>query len=229
MEKFEVLRVGSKGKDVKKWQVFLIAMKLLAEGQADEKFGPKTEKATKEYQELRGLWIDGFVGKNTIKAAEKDGFEKTEHFSRYVDELIIHITASNPNATVEDLRRQHMQNNGWSDIGYHWVMTSDGVLHEGRPEEIIGAGVLGNNATTIHISYVSRGNDYDNDSPYGTYMTDAQKREFPKAVAGILKRRKLTISDLTGHNDYDSGKACPCFKVRMERKFLEDVQENLAA
>ncbi|PEJ48210.1 hypothetical protein CN692_24190 [Bacillus sp. AFS002410] len=52
------LKVGSQGKDVERIQR---AVKVDVDG----KFGPKTEKAVKEYQKRKGLTVDGIVGQQT--------------------------------------------------------------------------------------------------------------------------------------------------------------------
>ncbi|PEJ57385.1 hypothetical protein CN692_13305 [Bacillus sp. AFS002410] len=52
------LKEGGKGKDVERIQR---AVKVDVDG----KFGPKTEKAVKEYQKRKGLTVDGVVGQQT--------------------------------------------------------------------------------------------------------------------------------------------------------------------
>ena len=54
---------------------------------------------------------------------------------RNIDEIIIHCTATRENVpiSVEQVRRWHVIENGWSDIGYHFLIGLDGVVHTGRP------------------------------------------------------------------------------------------------
>ena len=65
-------------------------------------------------------------------------------------EIIIHCSATRINAgmryTVEQLRKDHLAN-GWSDIGYHFYITVDGVVHNCRPISKVGAHSLGHNNT----------------------------------------------------------------------------------
>jgi hypothetical protein len=65
---------GTGGNDVTTWQAFLISQGILEAGGADGRFGPKTEKATKDYQAKHGLEADGIVGPKTIAAAVAEGF-----------------------------------------------------------------------------------------------------------------------------------------------------------
>ncbi len=69
-----VLQQGLQGSDVKKWQLFLIGQRLDA-APADGDFGPRTQRATMEFQTRHGLVSDGVVGLKTLGAAMKLGFE----------------------------------------------------------------------------------------------------------------------------------------------------------
>jgi hypothetical protein len=69
------LQQGSQGQDVQRWQAFLIAQGLLAAGEADGIFGPKTKAATSSFQGKHGLEADGIVGPNTLARANALGFE----------------------------------------------------------------------------------------------------------------------------------------------------------
>jgi peptidoglycan hydrolase-like protein with peptidoglycan-binding domain len=72
----KILKVGSKGADVIKWQHFLIGQNFLYKGEADGDFGPKTLKATKLFQQQQNLWpIHGEVDGKTLGAAMALGFE----------------------------------------------------------------------------------------------------------------------------------------------------------
>lgn len=143
-----------------------------------------------------------------------------------ITKVTVHITASNPNATVEDIRRMHKAQ-GWSDIGYHWLVDSKGKVYPGRPESKTGAHVAGHNSGNIGISYISRGADNEPNAPYGKFMTPAQASALEIKVADILYRYDLSIDDIYGHNDFNPGKACPCFKVRKSVEFLHNVQDVL--
>jgi N-acetylmuramoyl-L-alanine amidase len=59
---------------------------------------------------------------------------------RPINKIILHCTATpeDRETSVEDIRRWH-KNQGWSDIGYHYVVLLDGSIRKGRPVENIGA------------------------------------------------------------------------------------------
>ena len=63
---------------------------------------------------------------------------------RQINEIIIHCTATFPkqNVTVADITRWHKQR-GFQTIGYHFVISLDGLVHPGRPVEEIGKRSMG--------------------------------------------------------------------------------------
>jgi peptidoglycan hydrolase-like protein with peptidoglycan-binding domain len=70
----QVLRPGSSGEEVRRWQYFLIGRRLLRDV-ADGIFGPKTLRATRAFQRLHGLERDGVVGPGTVARAIESGFD----------------------------------------------------------------------------------------------------------------------------------------------------------
>ena len=53
---------------------------------------------------------------------------------RRIDLIVIHCSATRATQryTVDDCRRDHRAR-GFADIGYHYYITRDGVVHAGRP------------------------------------------------------------------------------------------------
>lgn len=134
---------------------------------------------------------------------------------RKIDEIIIHCTATEEGKdfTVEDVRRWHVQGNGWKDIGYHFLIYRDGSVHPGRPLDQIGAHTSGHNATSIGVCYVG-GVAADRKTPKDT-RTPEQK----KALIELVRSLKLVfgVSNVSGHREY-AKKACPSFDVQKWRK-----------
>jgi len=137
---------------------------------------------------------------------------------RHIDEIIVHCTATNRNwfidrdarEVVEEVRRWHKEERGWSDIGYHFLIHRSGQIAAGRPITRNGAHTRGHNKGTIGIALVGgRGGAADDD--FLDNFTPEQHREL-HALIDSLKEEFPTISTVSGHNDYAS-KACPCFDV----------------
>ena len=70
----QILRRGTRGAAVRRWQYFLIGRRHL-KSPADGDFGPRTERATRAYQRSSAIAADGIVGPVTIGAALGDGFD----------------------------------------------------------------------------------------------------------------------------------------------------------
>lgn len=60
------------------------------------------------------------------------------------DVAVIHHTAS-PDWSVDRIRKIHVEENGWDDIGYHWLIRKDGTIEAGRSMDKNGAHAKGRN------------------------------------------------------------------------------------
>ena len=136
---------------------------------------------------------------------------KIDRPSRPISEIVLHCTATPEDrpVTVAQIRAWHLAR-GWADIGYHFVVGIRGDIWRGRPLKLVGAHVAGRNVGTIGIAYVG-GIDKDTLQPKDT------RNKAQLASLDLLCRELIriipTIERITGHNDYDLGKACPSFKV----------------
>ena len=96
---------------------------------------------------------------------------------RKITEFIIHCSATREgqDVTAADIRRWHVQGNGWKDIGYHFVIRLDGTIELGRPIAEVGAQCAGHNAESIGICYVGGMKASPQPSPggRGPRVTDA--------------------------------------------------------
>lgn len=130
---------------------------------------------------------------------------------RIIRKIILHCSASAEGRplTIDDIRRWHIRHNGWSDIGYHYVVHLDGSVHAGRPEAKIGAHCAGHNADSIGVCYVG-GLAADGKTPKDT-RTPAQK-EALRQLVGRLKTRYPNAT-LHGHREFSS-KYCPSFHIK---------------
>lgn len=124
---------------------------------------------------------------------------------RELKEIVVHCSAT-PTGTVDSIRNYHINHNGWSDIGYHYVIERDGALKTGRPLEQIGAHVKGANADTIGICLVG-----------DTWFTDMQFNTL-QSIINRLVCSYPSIVNIKPHNWYPSakqqGKTCPNFDLK---------------
>ena len=137
---------------------------------------------------------------------------------RPLNEIIIHATATRADwragqATsdkVAEVRRWHVDERGWRDIGYHYLIDRDGTVAEGRPVAQQGAHVRGRNTNSIGIALFGGHGGSEHDA-FGDHYTPQQEAAVLKLIRD-LRRKYPSIKTVSGHNQY-AAKACPCFKV----------------
>lgn len=138
---------------------------------------------------------------------------------RLINEIIIHCAATRASwmegqsveAKRDELRRWHVEENSWSDLGYHYVIDRDGQVARGRALETPGAHTYGHNANSIGICLVGGHGSSANDA-FATNYTDAQDQAL-RVLINELQVRIPGIKKISGHNDYTKAKACPGFQV----------------
>jgi N-acetylmuramoyl-L-alanine amidase len=138
---------------------------------------------------------------------------------RNINEINIHCSATKPGwkageglaAQVAEIKRWHVVDNGWSDIGYHYVIGRDGECKRGRKVDKSGAFEPKVNANGIGVCLVG-GYGSNATDDFAKHYTPEQDATLRKLIA-ILQKQHPGIRKITGHNDYSS-KACPGFKVQ---------------
>ena len=111
-------------------------------------------------------------------------------------------------AQFKEIKRWHVEENGWKDIGYHYVICADGEIIPGRPLEQVGAHVMRHNYGKLGILMIER-YKITHIGQFSDWFMPIQKR----SVRLLCTRHE--IRDVTGHNYY-ANKLCPGFKVRAE-------------
>lgn len=134
---------------------------------------------------------------------------------RTVTLLIIHCSATPQGVALgfEDCRLDHIRHRGFSDIGYHFYVTRDGVIHRGRPLEKAGAHCRDHNRHSIGICY-----EGGLDARYRP--ADTRTPEQKASLLALLKELKARFPKalVVGHHDLNPMKECPCFEATEEYK-----------
>ena len=118
--------------------------------------------------------------------------------------IVVHCSATRADRSfpVEALRRCHVQERGFADIGYHFYITRDGITHVCRPIDHIGA----------HARC------------FNDHSIDTRTMEQKIALIALLRQLRLDYPEarIAGHNELSTNvhKACPCFKASREYKDL---------
>lgn len=140
---------------------------------------------------------------------------------REINQIILHCSATKPSqqVTVEDIKKWHVEENGWSACGYHYVIELNGDVSEGRNVEIAGAHCKGHNASSIGVCYIG---GLDEDGKPKNTLNEDQKESLFQLVKDLLDEYGLKIEQVRCHNEYNSNKACPSFKRKW---FLEEYDK----
>lgn len=131
---------------------------------------------------------------------------------RKIDQLIVHCAATKPSMDigVEDIRHWHVDERGWDDVGYHYVIRRDGTIEPGRDVAVAGAHAYGHNAHSLGVCLVG-GLSEDNQDDCN--FTMAQYFSLAALLETLLEHYPRAA--VMGHRDLpNAGKACPCFDVR---------------
>lgn len=123
--------------------------------------------------------------------------------------IFVHCAATPPslNADVRLIRQWHKQQ-GWLDIGYHYVIKRDGTVEDGRPVETIGAHASGENSTSIGVCLAGGVNTKGEPDANFTY------EQYSALVILLvqLKKQFPDVKEIRGHRDV-ANKACPSFDI----------------
>lgn len=141
-----------------------------------------------------------------------------------IKKLVIHASATYPSMDVDInwIRDIHVNQNHWSDVGYHYFIRRDGIVEKGRPENIKGAHVGGGgNSNSLGICMaggLKEGTNVPEDN-----FTDKQYT----TLTGLLTRLHEQYPDakLMGHNDFPNyaSRGCPCFNQHVYFDWLKQA------
>ncbi|MBI5499001.1 MAG: N-acetylmuramoyl-L-alanine amidase [Deltaproteobacteria bacterium] len=129
--------------------------------------------------------------------------------------MAVHHTetpSDNPARQVRGIQRYHMDTRGWCDIGYHFLIGVDGTIYEGRPAELLGAHVAGQNTGTLGISFVGCFHSRGCDSYPPTHPPDAAIRIAGRLMGTLSRLYGVTLdaAHVMGHRDFPGASTdCP--------------------
>ena len=150
---------------------------------------------------------------------------------RKVVYLVVHTAAHLGDPGIEEIRRWHVEERGWEDCGYHWVIRKNGDLETGRSLEYQGAHCLGINHASIGVCCSGHGDA----QPF----TAAQEATLIRLAVHIHREYGVEPRNLIGHREVNSlvaaniipakyltDKTCPGRRVamgRLRRMFVDAI------
>lgn len=133
---------------------------------------------------------------------------------RRIEFIVIHTSATFPDMDVdaEWIRRVHVDENGWRDIGYHKVITRHKGVEDGRPLEQAGAHVAGHNAFSVGVVMVG-GLERLKDNPRkGKPVCNYTRQQWRDLEATVMKlKMQFPDAKVVGHDYFEPGRGCPLF------------------
>ncbi len=223
-----IYKIGNSGPVVKQIQG---ALNLVQDGI----FGPLTRETLMTWQKEHNLKASGIAGPATLAlllptmAANALGLKKSK---RTITDIVVHCTATREGQTmtVDQIRASHKRQ-GWSDIGYHYVIGLNGERWNGRDVDLIGAHVSGHNTHSIGIAYVG-GLENKPGVAYAALKAKDTRTDKQKAalMSLLMDLRKLyPKAKISGHRDFSPDKNhdgvisenefikwCPSFDAKKE-------------
>lgn len=128
---------------------------------------------------------------------------------RDITQVIIHcsFTKTSQDIGEDEITDWHVNGNGWSNIGYHFVIRRNGTVERGRDWQYAGVHTRGHNANSIGVCIVGGMNDEGR--PEVNYTSEQWV-----TLRNLVEFLTLMFPDATvhGHNEF-SDKECPCFYV----------------
>ncbi len=126
--------------------------------------------------------------------------------------IAVHCSATPPDMDIgaAEIREWHVRDNGWDDIGYHFVICRDGTIERGRALDEVGAHIAGFNGVSIGVCLV--GGVTKAKEPDDNFTYEQWQMLTSLVIALHLRYPTATVM---GHRDFPGvTKACPCFDVK---------------
>jgi len=124
--------------------------------------------------------------------------------------ITIHHTAGPQTMTLKDTLREvrfiqdfQQDGRGWDDIGYHFLIDGVGNIIEGRPVNVVGSHVKGDNDGNIGIAMMGYFSP-----PVNDHLTAAQENALVALLRYLHARYNIPLSEVKGHRDYERTE-CP--------------------
>lgn len=129
---------------------------------------------------------------------------------RDINKIIVHCSYTSPSQDIgaAEIRDWHVNDNGWSDIGYHFVINRKGIVELGRPVKFAGAHVRGHNQDSIGICLVGGKKEGSNEDE-----TNFTWRQYEALMDLVFELQLQYGEEVTvhGHNEFTNDKTCPTF------------------
>lgn len=135
-----------------------------------------------------------------------------------VSHLIVHHSAGTNiaddwAAIVRAIWDLHVNGNGWSDIGYNYLIDPDGVIYTGRGDNVLGAHFCASNSNTMGVCILG---NFQQNVPKETALSSlvqlltwkSNDRNLDPLGSALHPSSGLNLMNISGHRD-GCATACP--------------------
>ncbi len=116
------------------------------------------------------------------------------------DLIVIHHAAMPTDTSLADIHELHL-NNGWAGVGYQKLVFANGLIENGRPEEMVGAHAFGTNQRSLGIVLVG---------DFGKVRPDPiQLEAAARLTLELMKKYRVPLERVRPHRAVNVDTDCP--------------------
>lgn len=113
---------------------------------------------------------------------------------------MVHHSALPLSDGPREIQELHMQNKGYADVGYHFLIDENGIIYEGRPINVRGAHTGGFNTGAVGVVLLGNFEEIEPTQSQLSSLTELNR----------YLKTAYQITHLAGHQDFQPGETlCP--------------------
>ena len=121
-----------------------------------------------------------------------------------IDRIVVHQTAGADQGkfTAYNVANDHVNNNDWAGIGYHYLITDGGNIYQTNEDNIISYHASGWNSRSIGVAITGN-------HTLGKSIDSKKYNALVYLLAKLCNKYNLSVDEIIGHNETGSPKSCP--------------------
>ena len=121
-----------------------------------------------------------------------------------IDRIVVHQTAGEDQGkfTAYNIANDHVNNNDWAGIGYHYLITDGGNIYQTNEDNIISYHASGWNSRSIGVAITGN-------HTLGQSIDSKKYNALVYLLAKLCNKYNLSVDQIVGHNETGSPKSCP--------------------
>jgi hypothetical protein len=164
------------------------------------------------YEPDPGFYLPKEMPFTVVRRADWKALPPTQPYTQHAPAMFTlhHTQGNSPKSYAEAVQEMqfiqdyHQNGRGWIDIGYHFLISPQGDIFEGRPINVLGAHVKNRNTTNVGISIMGNYHPPVNQQPAKetlytfTEMGKYLKTTYDISVSSFYAHREIGPSDCPG-------------------------------